>query len=226
LQEADEALYIEREILKIAGLYQPDASDAKIHALFNNVETRIVELESGAYAEHIDPQNYDYEEAARLGEFSMEVPADLDIARINVKAKYAPVYLVRDKGELKKVILPVHGYGLWSTMYGFIAIQSDGNTVDGLTFYDHGETPGLGGEISNPDWLANWSNKLVYDDDGKVQLHVVKGSVGASDKDKQYKVDGISGATLTANGVTNLVRFWLGDQGFGPYLEKLRKREA
>ena len=136
------------------------------------------------------------------------------------------MYLVRDDaGGLDKIILPIRGYGLWSTMYGFMALESDGNTVAGLGFYGHGETPGLGGEIDNPNWKAIWPGKQVYEGD-QVAIQVLKGSVPMGSDEKQWQVDGLSGATLTTKGVDKLVRYWLGEQGFKPLLENLRRGTA
>ena len=135
------------------------------------------------------------------------------------------VYLVLSEGELKKIILPVRGYGLWSTMRGFIALESDGNTIAGLGFSEHGETPGLGGEIDNPKWKAIWPGKKVYQN-GEVQVGLVKGAVTPGSANIDYEVDGLAGATLTSRGVTNLVHFWLGEKGFQKFLSNLRSGEA
>ena len=92
-----------------------------------------------------------------------------DEAGIGRRARYAPVYLVFEEDALQQAILPVHGYGLWSTMYGYLSLESDLNTVAGITFYDHAETPGLGGEIDNPRWQSRWVGKKIYGDDGTVR---------------------------------------------------------
>ena len=89
-------------------------------------------------------------------------------------------------------------------------------TVRGLTYYKHGETPGLGGEVDNQLWKAKWPGKEVYDSDWNVKVEVTK-----SVTDDTCQVDALSGATLTSNGVTNMLRFWLGSKGFGPYLQQL-----
>jgi Na+-transporting NADH:ubiquinone oxidoreductase subunit C len=149
------------------------------------------------------------------------VPPDQDIAKIKRQAKYAPVYLVKEDDTVKTIILPVHGYGLWSTMYGFLAIESDLNTVVGLKFYDQKETPGLGGEVENPLWRAQWEAKKIHDDDGELRIEVLKGTVDKTREESQYQVDGLAGSTITSRGVTNLLRYWLGENGFGPYLDQL-----
>jgi Na+-transporting NADH:ubiquinone oxidoreductase subunit C len=147
-----------------------------------------------------------------------------DFASVGRRAKYAPVFRVKREGGngIEAVILPVHGYGLWSTLYGFLALDLDLNTIRGLTFYEHGETPGLGGEVDNPRWKHLWVGKKAFDENGDLRIAVIKGQVNPSAPAAKYEVDGISGATLTSRGVSNLIRFWLGDEGFGPYLDRLR----
>jgi len=130
----------------------------------------------------------------------------------------APVYLVMDGDQVEQVILPVEGAGLWATMYGFLAVENDGNTARGLQFYNHGETPGLGDQVDKPAWRAQWQGKKLYGPDGKPQITIIK---GYAPDDSDYEIDGLAGATLTARGVNNLVHHWIGDQGYGPYLKEL-----
>ena len=144
----------------------------------------------------------------------------VDIANIKRRERYAKVYLLRDGDEIETIILPIRGYGLWSTMYGFIALEADGNTVSGLSFYEHGETPGLGDKIEYPRWLGLWPGKKVYDAAGEPQLQVIRGQAAADDP---HSIDGMAGATLTGRGVTNMLAFWLGGQGYGPYLRGLEQ---
>jgi Na+-transporting NADH:ubiquinone oxidoreductase subunit C len=126
------------------------------------------------------------------------------------------------EGTLDMLVLPIEGKGLWSTMYGFLALDKDLKTVRGLTFYQHGETPGLGGEIDNPRWKALWPDRVAYDEAGEPVIEVIRGRAGTPDEDP-HRIDGLSGATITARGVMHTVNFWLGDDGFGPYLETLRQ---
>jgi Na+-transporting NADH:ubiquinone oxidoreductase subunit C len=134
------------------------------------------------------------------------------------------IYLAKENGQLQQIILPVEGKGLWSTMRGYLAVAPDGNTIKGFRFYEHGETPGLGDQVDKPEWRALWVGKHIYGDDNTPQLRVVKGFVrrDASNADAIHQVDGLSGATLTGNGVTKLLRHWTGPEGFGPYLETYR----
>ena len=122
---------------------------------------------------------------------------------------------------LDKVVIPIHGYGLWSTLYGFLALESDLQTISGITFYEHGETAGLGGEVDNPAWKSQWQGKTLYEA-GEVRLEVLKGTVNPASADAKYQVDGLSGATLTSRGVNNLISYWMGEDGFGPVLQDIR----
>ena len=221
MQERNVELARKARILEVAGLMDPQRS---IEELFQGVETRLVELATGEFTDALDPETFDQVVAARDPELGVAIPPWEDIAGISRRARYAPVYLVRDgAGAVDMVILPVHGYGLWSTMYGFLALSGDGQEVRGLTFYQHAETPGLGGEIENPRWLARWEGRKVFGPEGDVQLQVVHGSVDPNSEWAEWSVDGLSGATLTADGVSNMVQYWLGEQGFGPFLARLRE---
>lgn len=222
-QAANMLLDVRRNILEVAGLLEPGRD---LNQLYESIEPRVIDLETGAYVEDVDPESFDPIEAAKDPARSVVVPADIDIARVGRRAKQAIVYLVRRDGKLSKVILPVHGYGLWSTLYGLLAVRADGNTVADITFYAHGETPGLGDYISKPGWRSLWRDKRLFDESGVLRIEVVKGRVPGDDPLADYHVDGVSGATLTGNGVTNLMQYWLGDHGYGPYLRNLQRGEG
>ena len=147
-----------------------------------------------------------------------------DLAQIKRRARHAVVYLVRRDGRLRLVILPVHGRGFGSMIYGYLGLSGDTRTVIGLSFYEHGETPGLGALIDDRDWLGRWRGKTVWDDDGKPALAIASGVVDPTAPDAHHRVDGLTGATWTSRGVTNLLHFWLGEDGFGPFLRRLRER--
>ena len=207
-QEQNQEAEKRRNILQIARLYDPAQP---VDAQFEKVKSRIVDLESGEFV------------AAASVDSRYIIPVTQDLAGIKVRPRTMEVYLVEEEGVLQQVILPVYGKGLWSTMYGFIALGPDLTTVSGFGFYQHGETPGLGGEIENRSWLAKWPGKVVYDEKGAVKLSVIKGEVNPAATDARYKVDGLSGATLTARGVSNLLAYWLGENGYQPFLDELRK---
>jgi Na+-transporting NADH:ubiquinone oxidoreductase subunit C len=156
------------------------------------------------------------------GERSTAVPENA--ARVlRVAEHWLSCTRLRATDSLENIIVPIQGYGLWSTMYGYLAlagrIRQDGQS--GITFYEHGETAGLGGEIENPSWQAKWVGRRAFNDQGEVTLEVIKGAAGPA-ADDPFRVDGLSGATITSRGVTATLDFWLGPNGFGPYLDKLR----
>lgn len=222
MQEQNAERHRQKIILEVAGLLD---SGAGIDEQFRQVEARVVDLRSGQYVPDMDPAMVDGRRAARDPDLSAAIPANADIASIGRRQHFATVYLVRPEGRLKFIILPVYGYGLWSTMYGFVALNADANTVAGLQFYEHAETPGLGAEIDNPKWRSLWRGKLVYDDDGAPKIEVIRGNVPAAgegdERITRHQVDGLAGSTLTGRGVTNLLRYWLGEDGFAPYLRRV-----
>ena len=207
---------MQMNILQAAGLFDPQQS---IPDQFQIVTTRLVNLDTGEFVNGMDVDRYNQRKASKDPSMNRVLSTDKDIASIKRQAKIAKVYLVENGGQIQKIILPIHGYGLWSTLYGFMALEGDGNTVAGLGFYEHAETPGLGGEVDNPSWKKQWTGKRVYKD-GRVALRLVKG--GADRKDA-YGVDALSGATITSRGVDNLVKFWLSDTGFKPFLDNVRQ---
>lgn len=221
-------------ILAAAGMLEEGKSVQEIFE--QRLEVKLVNLKTGEYlteetatedwekAALANPVAYDQRKASKTSGQHEVLEGGVDVASIKRQAKYATVYLAKnEQGEAEKIILPVHGYGLWSTLYGFLALETDVNTVVGLGFYEHGETPGLGGEVDNPKWKAIWPGKQVFNGEGEVKLHLIKGSVDSKSANAAHEIDGLAGATLTSNGVTNLIQFWLGENGFGPYLAKLKK---
>jgi len=220
-QEANQALDRKRNILAAAGMLEEGKS---VEELFQRIDERFVDLRSGEFTD-APAEGYDQRAASKDPARSVDL-GDADIAKIGRRAHFARVYLVRDAtGAVDKVILPVHGYGLWSTLYGFVALEGDANTIAGIGFYEHGETPGLGGEVDNPRWQGQWPGKQVYRD-GEVAIALAKGSVDRSQPNADWRVDGLAGATITSRGVTNLVQFWLGESGFGPFLDNLKAGRA
>ena len=223
-QEKNEELYFKRNILQAAGLMEEGKS---VEALFEKIEERIVDLDSGTFTDEFDPSQFDQQKVAKNSELSKSLDKAEDIANIGRRENFAKVYLVRGaSGEVEKIILPIKGYGLWSVLYGFVAIEADLNTVVGLGYYEHGETAGLGGEVDNPKWKNLWPGKEVYGDQGNVAIAVVKGTVDANDTVAKHKVDGLSGATLTSNGVTNMLQFWMGELGYSKFLQNFREGNA
>lgn len=211
-QQMNQELDRKSNILQVAEL----GGSGDINQQFAELITpRVVNLETGEYSDELDPQTYNQFEAAK-DPASSRTLSGADPAGIGRMESFATVYLVGDPDDPEQIILPVRGQGLWGLMSGFLALQGDGNTIVGLSFYDHSETPGLGGEVDNPRWKAQWDGKKVYADDPmQPQIRLVKGGA-----DSEYEADALSGATLTSRGVTNLLQFWLSESGFADYLAR------
>ena len=222
-QLQNEILNKQRNILQVVDLLREGES---VEELFKQVDARVVDLASGDYADDVDAASYDALGAAKDPDRSVPIPEELDIANIGRRATLANVYLVRDGDDnVQHIILPVYGPGLWSTMYGFIALEPDANTVVGLQFYEHEETPGLGDQVDDVQWRALWRGKVVYDELGEPAIEVIRGRV-TDGANARHQVDGLSGATLTGRGVTKLLRYWLGEHGYRPYLKRMREGEG
>lgn len=187
------------------------------------VEARVVDLASGDYVASVEPRLYDQRRAAIDPERRIEIPPEADIAGLKRRAPYAVVYLLRQAGEVRLVILPVRGRGYGSMLYGYLGLAADANTVVGLNFYEHAETPGLGALVDSSSWKVQWHGKKVRDEGGVLRLGVGQGRIAPDSPETLYQVDGLTGATWTSNGVTNLLHYWLGEHGFGSYLRKIQR---
>tara|TARA_X000001036_G_scaffold316517_1_gene294924 strand:+ start:1699 stop:2400 length:702 start_codon:yes stop_codon:yes gene_type:complete len=143
-----------------------------------------------------------------------------DPASINteVDKENLPIYVDKKDGIVNGYAIPISGKGLWSTLYGYFAIEPDGVTAKGITFYAHKETPGLGGEVEKPWFQNNFVGKRFIDEDGNlVGIKVIKGK---ADPDSPYEVDGISGATITSKGLES---FLVDDlEKYEPFFRKIR----
>lgn len=205
-------------ILQVAGVYQPGENIREAFAAF---EPHVLDLKTGKFTDVVDVATFDEKAAADDPELSRALSEDP--AGIGRQSNFKTIYLLRTKeGGIDKVILPVHGYGLWSTLYGFIALEANGNDIFGLQFYQHAETPGLGAEVDNPRWKTLWSGKKLRDESGALQISVDKTAPAAG---ADYHVDALAGATLTSRGVDNLVKFWMGQDGYATFLSNLQAGE-
>ncbi len=232
LQEDNKRLDQQKNILDTTGLsvseYGKPAnqlSRAQIQELSQWIEPRLVDIATGEYTDEYDVATYNSREYAtkEKGVSITDQHPAYDPGE-KYREMVAKIFLVRKPGEdrIRQIVLPVYGKGLWSTLRGYLAIESDLTTIQGLTFYEQGETPGLGGEVDNPQWKAQWKGKKLYNDQGQPAAEVWKGAAPGGDP---YAVDGLSGATITSRGVTNLIRYWASDHGFGPYLQRLKSKE-
>lgn len=235
-----------RNILRVSGFTDDEISKTGVEQLFaKRFKSELINLDTGepATAEQMAPvmkllkidsfdtavENYDQIQAAKTKNPTV---ADLfenkkdDIARLGAREKFSHVYLLMDESgkTIEQYVFPIRGYGLWSTLKGFLAVKPDFQTIGGLTYYEQGETPGLGGEVENENWKAKWPGKQIYAD-GEVKIGVVKGKA-ADTPSPEYSVDGLSGATITSKGVSNMLKYWLGPEGFGPYIKKQKSDAA
>ncbi|WP_166820618.1 Na(+)-translocating NADH-quinone reductase subunit C [Thalassoroseus pseudoceratinae] len=227
----------QKNILVAAGAFDPEVNSvSEVPKLFEEkVEVKLIDLDTGEvvpseqYSETIMVENvseYDQRRATTNSKLSYEIPGEEDIANIKTRENYSQVYFVKnDEGKQSRLVLPIRGYGLWSILRGFISVDlttlsDDPSTLEvaGLTYYEQAETPGLGGEVDNPSWKALWQGKHIYDSDGNVELDVVK------QPNSDYEVDALAGATITSNGVANMMSYWFGENGFGPYLKQQMKQ--
>lgn len=218
------ALDKQRNVLFATGLAQTgERLDAEeVQRRFAGIRSVVIDLQTGERTD-IDPTGFDQAKAAKDPATSREAPEN----RASVKRlpNHALVYEVMDGERRSVAVVPIEGYGLWSTLYGFLAVGQDGNTIQGITYYQHGETPGLGGEVDNPNWKALWPGRKIYGDSGDPAIRVIKGVAGSA-ADAPYEVDGLTGATITSNGVTSMLDFWLGEAGFKNYLKQFQEGQA
>ncbi len=227
LQEVNRKLDKVKNILVAGELFSEGTDIAKTYD--EKIEPVLIELASGEpvseekFDDVLNEENFDITVLANHSQYGRSIPQSQDLADIKVSPKYMLVYYIKEAEQINRIILPVYGKGLWSTMYAFLALDKDLETVTGVTFYEHGETPGLGGEIENPRWNNLWKGKDAFDDNYNVQLEIIKGTVDRNRPQAIYQIDGLSGATITARGVDKMIKFWLGDNGYAPFLNKLRE---
>ena len=213
IQQENQLRDKQKNVLQVAGLY---AEGINIEETFASFEPRIVDIESGLFTDKFNPKTFNDLKAA--SDPLLSVALTEDPASIGRRSNYVTIYLLKNNdGTIDKLILPIHGYGLWSTLYGFVALEEDTNEIFGLQFYKHAETPGLGAEVDNPKWKAQWKGKKLRNKDGDLMIQVSK-KTGPS----EYHIDAIAGATITSNGVNNLVRFWIGEAGFKKFLTNFK----
>ncbi len=233
-EQQDENKRIDRQkkVLVVAGLLEEgsQASASEISALFQKrIKAVMIDLKTGTVDADATKTVADYDQIKASKDPALSKAVDKNRAGVPRVPNHAVVFLVSkddivegaDVTDPEQYILPVEGKGLWSTLYGYVSLGRDLNEIKGLTFYQHAETPGLGGEVDNPSWKAKWPGRKAYSPDGKIAIKVKKGTAG-SVADDPHQVDGLAGATITSNGVTYLLKFWLGENGFGPYLKNLK----
>ena len=215
-QDLNKKVDMQKKVLLVAGVISGNdgVEDSEIPGLFeNSIDARVIDLKTGQ-ASKTDPSTFDQLKASKDPATSVAVSSAAAVAAGVKRIPNEAIVYISKKDQ--RLIFPIEGKGLWSTLYGFLAVNSDLNTVEGIIFYQHGETPGLGGEIENPRWTGLWPGKQIFDAKGTTAIKVIKGQAKAGDP---HEIDGLSGATITGRGVSHLVQYWMGDECFGPYLK-------
>ena len=189
-------------------------------------EAPLIDLDAGRYDDRLNPLSFDQRQALLDPDTSTAIPSALDAASLSRRSRYAAAFIVGDPQRPERIILPIRGQGMWSTIYGYLALASDLNTIVAVTFYEQGETAGIGDQILRPDWQARWEGRKLFDEGGVMAFRVAAGAVAPSAPAAAYQVDAIAGATMTTNAVTAMVHYWFGPHGFDPFLNNLRDGEA
>lgn len=209
-QAAAEEFDRQKNVMLAAGLIEPAESRprAELEKLYGDrVKEHVLEVATG--------------EMDKIAPDAFKKMRDAD------RKPYRLIAVTKDAaGKDDAWVFPISGPGLWSILFGFLALEADGVHVRGLTFYKHGETPGLGGECENPEWTAKWVGKSIVDDAGKLKsIAVKKGHVDPSRPEEvAHMVDGLSGATITSNGITKFLEHDL--KGYQPLLTKIWARKG
>lgn len=225
IQLNNQLLERSRNIIQLTGLVVEDEmpDDDEVLALFKSLDTRMIAIDQGRFDDSKDPDTFDKRRAANDPELGVRIPSGEDLASLGRRSRFAPVYMVWDGEELDRIILPVRGSGMWSMLYGYIAVDSDLNTIAGMSFYEQNETPGLGDQITHGHWLEQWRGRELFDDLWQPVFRVSEDTVQPGSEAARHQVDALTGATVTGNAVTGLVHYWFGPHGYGPFLAWLRE---
>jgi Na+-transporting NADH:ubiquinone oxidoreductase subunit C len=182
------------------------------------LSTVVIDLASGRAAQEVTPATL--ESALSDTDNWTDLDPAADLAGLGLRPNFAQVFLLREGEEVSLILLPLSGQGYGGRIDAIMALRGDTNTIAGLAVTRHGETPGLGGRIEEAAWQASFPGTLLRDEAGEMRFRVAQGPASGV-----HEVDGITGATRTGRGVTNMVRFWLGPDGYGPFLDAIRRGE-
>ncbi len=221
-REAYNQLLETRSTVLAAGGYEDQlAAGASADELFANFEMKVINLDTGEIATEINPEEFNPKAVMDNPDMVVAIPAAFDIANIKQRPKFVRVFIDKNNGQ---VVLPISGPGMWGVMNAYIGVEKDGSTVNGLKFYQHSETPGLGAEIEKPKFLNQWVGKKLYGNSGNLAIKVVKnGRYDPKAADAQNTIDGLAGATVTGDKVQAMVQYWFSDHGYGKFLAKYTK---
>lgn len=224
IQLNNQLLERSRNIMALTGLLPAGETveDEQMLALFRSLDTRMVDIDEGRFTTDVDPLTFDKRRAVNDPDLGTAVPSSQDRASLGRRSRYAPVYIVWQENEPQRLILPVRGAGMWSMLYGYIALEADYSTIAGMAFYEQNETPGLGDQITHPHWLRQWQGKRIYNERGEPHFAVSDSVVDPRSVQAPYRVDALTGATVTGNAVTGLVHYWFGPHGYKVFLDGLK----
>lgn len=224
IQLNNELLKRSGNVLVLTGLLPPgdQVDNEQLLELFKGLDARVIDIDAAVPDVEIDPWTFDARAAAADQDLSVAIPAGQDPASLGRRSRFETLYLVWKDGRLERVVLPVRGAGMWSMIYGYIALEADFNTIAGMVIYEQNETPGLGDMIAKPYWQAKWTGKKLYDETGELLFRVAEGPVKAGEAGAEFEVDALTGATITGSAVTAMMRYWFGPGAYGPLIEKWR----
>jgi len=221
-QASDAVVLRMLDILRLTGLAELDEALERdeIRARFEAIRPRAVDMKTRRFDPQVDARLHDQREATNDPQTSREAPPnDAGVRRI---PDHAVVYeRLGETGELDQMLLPIHGQGYGGHLFGFLALGPDLKTVRDIFFYEHQETPGLGARIDEPRWRDSWVGRRVFDASGNVALRLVADA--GPPETAPYHVDAVTRATVTTTGVQTMLDFWMGPNGFGPFLDHYRK---
>lgn len=225
IQQAYQHLERIRVVVAVSGLADAidDMTELQLINTFQDLDALVVDLERGVFDSTINALDFDSRAAAADPALSVSIPDEQNLAQLGRRSRFATVYLSRDGDDLQHVILPVHGQGMWSTIYGFVVLESDLNTIAAVTIYEQGETPGIGDVITRSDWHTKWQGRKLYDEQSNLRFSIAR---GAANPDSPYEVDGFVGATITSNAVANMIHYWFGPHGYARFLANLSAGNA
>jgi Na+-transporting NADH:ubiquinone oxidoreductase subunit C len=226
IQLSNQMLDRSRNIMQLTGLLPVDRAieDDDMLELYKSLDLRIIDIDAASYDEEINPDTFSERQALTEPDWSIAIPSNYDRAALGSRSRFAPIYMVWNEDQLERVILPVRGSGMWSMLYGYIALEPDLNTIAGMAFYEQNETPGLGSQITHAHWLEQWKGRKVYDYEGNPRFRVNEGTVEHGSEIAGFEVDALTGATVTGNSVTSLMHYWFGPHGYQPFLLTLREQ--
>lgn len=182
------------------------------------LSTVVVDLATGRAASDVTPATLDAALSDQANWTTLDPGADL--AGLGQRPDYAQIFLLRDGDDVSLALLPMTGQGYGGRIDAILALGGDMNTIAGVAVTGHSETPGLGGRIEESSWQASFPGTEVSDASGEIRFEVARGPASTV-----YEVDGITGATRTGSGVTRMVRFWLGPDGYGPLIRAIGRGE-